>query len=910
MKRSLGIGLAVAAVVIAAVAVWRLRAGQAPVAPRAKAAEAGHAHAHEHGHGEGHTPIDEPELREGPGRVLAEPDPVGELRLAGQVLDEAGRPAAGVEVWLGSTPPRHTESGADGSFAFEGLAWRSYPVAAHAPAGVAGPLTARLGTPLLLRLRAGGRLEVELVDAQQRPVPSAAVELRGLAEQRVVGRAGRAELRSVVPGPYQVVASAEGYARATALVTIGTGTTALRLELAPGAPVSGRVLDERGAPVAAARVRYDGAADFGPGASAGGYRDAIVSGADGAFSFSTLPAGSFRFLAYHPGYAIGISPLVALDGTAKAGLELALPPGASVSGTVVDLRGQPVARARVRVGIAASGFRASSPPREVFTDAAGAFVVHGVARRELSAVALTDSVASSAVAVDASAGEVRDVRLVLDATLELAGQVLDAGGEPVAGALVLAVPDLFARRRGAAPPTGGPAGGLAQWQLRGYPQELTDGQGRFRLAGLLPGAYRVSASRGAAVSRGRSVGAEVLAKAGDGTVTVTLPAEGAVRGVVVFADGTSPARFTVALGLAQRAFTGGELLLDALPPQRYQLVLRGPSFATRVIEAAVEAGKTTDLGRIEVVAGRQLGGIVLLDGKPVAGAAIVAGARLRGSGLAVHDGAGGEIVRAVSGADGTFTLPSVTAAELVVVAEHPEHGRSQALLWGAGSGQDVVRLALAPVGSLRGRVTDEGKPAAGLTVVAQSLAAPRASAAAVTEADGSYRFARLASGVYQVSAQRAVPAGGVHQTARQVEVVAGREAVAEVAVSRGPVTLEVQVSARGGELGWLAYALAPGRLHADDARALEAQLVTSGAGASQVGVTRASPLRLTDVALGPATVCVVAYPRELAEPAQLTAYRERHGASLASSCVFIEVLAQPARQPLAISVVVPPVAQP
>lgn len=908
MKRSLGIGLAMAAVGIAALAVWRLRAGPAPAAPRAKAAEVGHAHAHEHGHGEGHTPIDEPELREGPGRVLAEPEPVGELRLAGQVLDALGQPVAGAAVWLGSTPPRHTESGADGSFAFEGLVWRSYAVAAHAPSGVAGPLTARVGAPLLLRLGAGGRLEVELVDALQRPVPAATVELRGLAEQRVVASAGRAELSSVVPGPYQVVASAEGHARAAALVTIASGTTALRLELAAGAPVSGRVIDEHGAPIAGARVRYDGAADFGPGASAGGYRDAVESGADGTFSFPTMAAGSFRFLAYHPDYAIGISPLVALDGTAKTGLELSLPRGARVSGTVVDAQGRPVAKARVRVGIAASGFRASSPPREVFSDAAGAFTVQGVARRELSAVALTDAAASAAVALDASAGEVRDVRLVVEATLELAGWVLDAAGNPVAGAQVLAVPDLFARRRGEAPPTGGPAGGIAQWQLRGFPQELTDGEGRFRLVGLAPGAYRVSASRGAPVSRGRSVGQEVLAKAGDGAVKVTLPAEGALRGKVVFADGTSPERFTVALGLAQRAFVRGELSLEGLPPQRYQLVLRGATFATRVIEAAVEAGKTTELGRIEVEAGRQLGGLVLADGKPVPGATLFAGARLDGTSAAVHEGRDG--VRAVSGVDGTFSLPSVSAAELVVVAEHPEHGRSPPLLWGAGSGQDVVRLALAPVGSLRGQVTIEGKPAAGVPVVAQSVTAPAVTAAVRTAADGGYRFERLGAGVYRVSVARGEPAGVLRQTSRQVEVAGGRDAVADVAVTSGAITLEVQVAAPSGGLGWLGFALAPGRLHARDARALEAQLATSGAGTSQRGVVRASSLRLTEVAPGPATVCVVAYPRELEGAEALATYTERHGASLAASCTFLEVATTPTRQPLKIAVAVPPLVQP
>ncbi|HRC55749.1 MAG TPA: carboxypeptidase regulatory-like domain-containing protein, partial [Kofleriaceae bacterium] len=451
MKRNLWVPALILVVLVAAGALWRLRGSRSAARPApATGAELGHAH------GAGHTPIDEPELREGPPRVIAEDDPAGSLRLEGQVLDDAEHPVAEAVVSLASAPPRQARTAADGTFAFDGLLARPYTLAARAPSGVAGPVTARLtakSDPVVLRLRPGAQVHIEVVDARQQPVAVATVELRGVSEQSAQTKDGKVTFAPVVPGPYQAVAWADGYARAYLPAMIGAGTTALRIELARGAPVSGKVVDERGAPVAGARVRYDAASDFGPGATGGtGHRDAVTTTADGAFTFASLPAGSFRFLASHPEFATGISSLVALSGeSAKTDVEIAMPAGAVVSGKVVDDRGKPVDAARVRIGVAQAGFRFSSPPREAYSNAAGEFTVRGLPRRELSAVALHESGASSTQLVDAQKGEVTGVLLTVDATGTIAGVVVDSSGQPVESAQVSAVPDIFGRRgRGAA----------------------------------------------------------------------------------------------------------------------------------------------------------------------------------------------------------------------------------------------------------------------------------------------------------------------------------------------------------------------------------------------------------------------------------------------------------------------------
>jgi hypothetical protein len=354
------IAIALAAA-LAAVTTWKLRGHRGAAAPAA-----GPGAVARDAHGGVATPPDEPEMCGGALRVLADDDPTGALRLEGQVLDASEQPVADAVIALSSNPPRQARSAADGSFAFEGLVARPYSVTARASAGVAGPVTARLtatSDPVVLHLRPAAELTVEVVDQLQHPIDGATFELRGVDTQAVTTKQGLATLTPVVPGFYQAAAWAEGYAKAFLPTTVGTGKNSVRLELAKGAEVTGRVLDERGAGVAAARVRFDSAADFLPGADV--QRDAVITGADGAFRFAALPAGSIRFIASHPDFAPGVSELIMLDGShAKSGVEIALPAGAVVRGKVVGSDGKPVDAARVRIGVASAGFRTAIPPRE------------------------------------------------------------------------------------------------------------------------------------------------------------------------------------------------------------------------------------------------------------------------------------------------------------------------------------------------------------------------------------------------------------------------------------------------------------------------------------------------------------------------------------------------------------------
>ncbi len=187
-------------------------------------------------------------------------------------------------------------------------------VVARAPIGVAGPVTARLtakSQPIVLRLRGGATLAVTVVGTDGKPIETANVELRGNDFQTTTTVHGNASFAPVVPGNYELIAWADGTARTTQRMRVA-GNAKVRLMLASGAAVSGRVVDEGGAGIANARVVYIGSSGFR--GQVDPRRDSVITLKDGTFKFPALAAGSVRFLARHDEHSSGMSSLVTLDG--------------------------------------------------------------------------------------------------------------------------------------------------------------------------------------------------------------------------------------------------------------------------------------------------------------------------------------------------------------------------------------------------------------------------------------------------------------------------------------------------------------------------------------------------------------------------------------------------------------------
>jgi len=852
--------------------------------------------------------------------VLADDDPVGTLRLEGQVVGEADHPVAGATVVLVANPPRSVTTQADGSFLFEHLVGRSYTLLARAPGGVAGPVTARLTEntePIVLHLRAGATVAVTVVGSDGKPVDAATVELRGDDLQSETTRAGVVTFKPVLPGPYDIVAYAPGSAKTYKRVRV-SGELAVKLALVNGAAVSGRVVDSDGNRVAAARVLNVAASEFRSAADP--RLDAITTDAKGEFRFAALPAGSVRFLATHPDHASGTSAMITLDGaTEKRDVVVTLAPGVVVRGKVVDNTGGPVEGARVRIGPSGRGGRGGGgfgggrqPARQAYSDASGGFAIRGLPREPLVASATHEKGGSSGVDLDASKGDVDKVVITLDLTASIAGEVVDPEGNPVEGAQVSASPRMDG---------GGGSGGFNPAMMRGGGRnvEITDAGGRFKVTGLAEGNYRLRASRsgdarGFGGGRGRRGGDGVDAKTGDDSVKIVLPGEGGVKGKVAFTDGHPPTAITVTLGPIQDSFVSGDFEITGVPPGNYNLQVRGPSFDSKGVDVTVEPSKTADVGTISVTQGRQLAGIVVSGSQPVPGATVYAGRQVIGGG-STNDAPMGNLAGTFAGStktdttgpDGTFSLAGFGDGNLTIIADLSPIGRSKAVLVPEGSPTATqLVIELLPYGSISGVLMQGTQPAAGLAVTAQSTTTPGALNVIATGPDGAFRFDRLAPDTYKVSATIGSPRRGLQFYSQQVDVPPGANVTVNLTVNQGEVELDLTAVATGSQVGMGVAYISSAPITATTASALSLALAAAGQGTSQMSIIRGGgPAVFTDVVPGTYSACVVALPLQV-QGFGAMGYAERHGGTLPSVCQPVTVAATPATQSASITVQIPP----
>ena len=852
--------------------------------------------------------------------VLADDDPVGTLRLEGQVVGEADHPVAGATVVLVANPPRSVTTQADGSFLFEHLVGRSYTLLARAPGGVAGPVTARLTEntePIVLHLRAGATVAVTVVGSDGKPVDAATVELRGDDLQSETTRAGVVTFKPVLPGPYDIVAYAPGSAKRYKRVRV-SGELAIKLALVNGAAVSGRVVDSDGNRVAAARVLNVAASEFRSAADP--RLDAITTDAKGEFRFAALPAGSVRFLATHPDHASGTSAMITLDGaTEKRDVVVTLAPGVVVRGKVVDNTGGPVEGARVRIGPSGRGGRGGGgfgggrqPARQAYSDASGGFAIRGLPREPLVASATHEKGGSSGVDLDASKGDVDKVVITLDLTASIAGEVVDPEGNPVEGAQVSASPRMDG---------GGGSGGFNPAMMRGGGRnvEITDAGGRFKVTGLAEGNYRLRASRsgdarGFGGGRGRRGGDGVDAKTGDDSVKIVLPGEGGVKGKVAFTDGHPPTAITVTLGPIQDSFVSGDFEITGVPPGNYNLQVRGPSFDSKGVDVTVEPSKTADVGTISVTQGRQLAGIVVSGSQPVPGATVYAGRQVIGGG-STNDAPMGNLAGTFAGStktdttgpDGTFSLAGFGDGNLTIIADLSPIGRSKAVLVPEGSPTATqLVIELLPYGSISGVLMQGTQPAAGLAVTAQSTTTPGALNVIAAGPDGAFRFDRLAPDTYKVSATIGSPRRGLQFYSQQVDVPPGANVTVNLTVNQGEVELDLTAVATGSQVGMGVAYISSAPITATTASALSLALAAAGQGTSQMSIIRGGgPAVFTDVVPGTYSACVVALPLQV-QGFGAMGYAERHGGTLPSVCQPVTVAATPATQSASITVQIPP----
>jgi protocatechuate 3,4-dioxygenase beta subunit len=734
----------------------------------------------------------------GPPPVLQrDTDPAGPMLLEGVVLDEREQPVAGAEVWVSSAPPRRMLTEADGTFAFDKLLGRTYAVGARAGDRVGGPVSTRAAAdaePVVIRLRPGALVKVTVTDAgTTKPVAGATVTLADpLESSAVTDGSGVAAIHGVGDGWIAVTASAAGFAPGAGTAVIGKTQREVEVAIAvrAGAAVSGVVVDDRGQPVAEAKVWAKDASSWeGPGD-----RAAVTSDALGAFTIPAVAPGSYRLVASDEKHAPGHSELVTVDRDRGAtGVKIVLAAAARITGTVYSADGQPAPYATVRVS--STDWSNDFVYRQAAADDHGAFVIEALPRRPLRLRGESETATSKIVDVDlTNTPEQTGVKLVLDQAGTIAGVVVDSAGEPVPEASVSAVPDFMAGETA-----------TADLVLASSSAATTDGGGRFTLRGLAEGSYRLAASREGHAERtawGKDV---TTARTGATDVKLVLPAPGGVRGKLVLAKGGAPELALVRAGWEYRVTThDGTFELGAMSPGKYDLKISGPDFA-EVTKGDLEivAGQVKDLGTITVSGGRTVSGrVVDGEGAPVAGAKVMVGRMLFGDGKAMGTGDAQAsqvgMRTATTADDGTFTLRGVSASGGSILAEHTTRGRSLAVPVARGMADVAgVELTLRGFGSLTGTITRKGAPVANATITATSMGSTAQAVFVQAGPDGRFVVDRVPEGPTRVQVSVQVMMSSINAS-KVVTVAVGKPTDASIEVPAGEIKLTIGVEPEAG----------------------------------------------------------------------------------------------------------------
>lgn len=437
---------------------------------------------------------------------------------------------------------------------------------------------------------AGGRLIAagRVFDPEGRPARGARVQLQNgrgqAAAEATTGEDGFFRFGALAAAEYRLRASLPGFADALAEMHLGaecSGRVAapdLLLGLGQEA-LGGRVIDRDGAPVAGAEIRVlRELREPAPGSPPGGTPDAH-SGNDGFYLVGGIKPGEQVALEFRaPGLLPQLLPGIVADGARD--LDVALEPAAALEVEVVDPGGMAVAGATLDL---TAGEDAPQPLSRSLSSGADGKVFFaelpvGGYEIELKAPGFI----RGHLRLRLEAG-VQQLPVELETGATLAGTFRDEMGNPIEGA--------FVSLRDPRAPT------------RVLASAQTDAEGRFHVAGIPQGSWRLEA---AAPRRPPLIDVFEAARLEDYERDLDLPPGEAVRGVVLDAglapvagaqvtiletsqgvDGANnPHGYVRALAVTSTD-AAGAFLFERLARRRYSLAVRGPggAAATQSIEA-------------------------------------------------------------------------------------------------------------------------------------------------------------------------------------------------------------------------------------------------------------------------------------------------------------------------------------
>lgn len=464
----------------------------------------------------------------------------------------------------------------------------------------------------------------------------------------------------------------------------------------------------------------------------------VKTGRDGVARADQLEPGDWTVSASADGHLPAALPSRRLAAGADEKLAIKLATGGRLlTGTISDATGGLIAGARVDAARITSAVDPGDAVSSAFSGADGKYRMTVAEGQLLVAATSADYAPQSRYVEIGPAGGVANFALVPGGVIE--GIVRDdRTREPVGGASVLARRDSAAIL-------------LAETGAR---RTVSRPDGRFRLAGLRPGAWEVSASDQARTSRAQTiVGLGVAEQVSD--VELLIGAGPVIRGRVVDDTGAP------APGATVRAFSRGEgsqSQADAAGAFTFAGLRPGEYHVTAHASAYLPAGGTQ-----VALADKDVDGVVVT----VRRAARIKGhVEPRQECDVLHElGEGGHgplmlISGTTTGPDGEFELGPVGDGPATLSARCASGDQGQARIDVAPGMPDAI-IKVAPGASIAGRVVDGGgKPVVGIGVMASNVSSTQSTmimngmitsgTRALTDATGAYRLTGLPAGAYRL----------------------------------------------------------------------------------------------------------------------------------------------------------------
>jgi hypothetical protein len=432
------------------------------------------------------------------------------------------------------------------------------------------------------------------------------------AEVEAVDDDGFALVEGVKAGKHEVYATAGGLGvgRAAGVEVRPGETTELEVTLPPGFPVSGKVVAKgSGEPVAGAivfserdlipsTVDTDNKKSYLPMARA------ARTDVQGRFRIEDLTAGTHALTATHPEFADASHQGVKLGKELPAvEVTISLPQGATLTGHVYDLAGQPVQGDQVMVIGVLDRNSSKKAPRTATTDAQGFYSIPHVPAGPKGVIRLWTQPPPGGAPYEFKMHNFKDGAVeVVDFGEKgeggvLRGRITDAAGQPapdigVSVARVdgpeAAIPEIY---QGVVHQSG-------DYEIRG----IKAGVYRFSIAGAARGSDFAALPGTVAVRAGEIVTRDIVLDGGviEGTVVTAGTGQPLQAGEVVLLDGE---RFIGRAAL----WTGGRYRFPHVPAGSYTIAASGQDHGSRTHgPVTVQPGETTLVPPIELDGGGRI----------------------------------------------------------------------------------------------------------------------------------------------------------------------------------------------------------------------------------------------------------------------------------------------------------------